>query len=184
MAGRTRLLLQAAAVAVVALLIALLGREVLTEAKARSLRDGVREGERPAAPGFELPRLDGGGKLSLASLRGKVVVLNFWASWCEPCKEEAPLLEAAWQRYRRDGVVLVGIDAQDFKRDARRFVARYGATYPIVHDGPGSTLGRYGITGFPETLFLDRAGRIVGWVTGPVTEVSLETNIRAALEPA
>ena len=185
MAGRRpKLLLQAAAVTVVALLLALLGWEVVAEGKARSLREAVERGGTPAAPNFELPRLNGGGTVSLARLRGSVVVVNFWASWCEPCKEEAPLLERAWRRHRDSGVVLVGIDANDFKKDARRFLERYGGTYEIVHDGRGSTLGRFGITGFPETLFVDRRGDLVAWIRGPVTEESLERGIRRALESA
>ena len=182
MAARMRRVLQAAAVAVVALLIVLLAFKVFDEARAQSLRDAVRSGEKPAAPSFDLPRLNGGGSLALESLRGKAVVLNFWASWCEPCKEEAPLLEQAWKRYRDEGVVLVGIDANDFRKDARRFVERYRTTYEIVHDGRGATLGRFGLTGFPETLFLDAKGRIVDWVVGPVTEETLARGIAAARE--
>ena len=182
MAGRSKLLLQAAAVTVVALLLALLAREVFAEGKARSLRESVRAGETPTAPSFDLPRLDRDGRLSLASLRGKAVVVNFWASWCEPCKEETPRLERAWQRYRDDGVVVVGVDAHDFKSDARRFMNRYRVSYPVVHDGKGSTLTRFGIVGFPETLFLDRGGKLVAWVQGPVSEEDLGRNIGRALE--
>ena len=184
MAGRAKLVLQAAAVTVVALLLALLGWQVVAEGKARSLRDSVWGGETPAAPSFDLPRLDRDGRLSLASLRGKVVVVNFWASWCEPCKKEAPHLESAWTRYRGDGVVVVGVDAHDFKSEARRFVERYGVSYPIVHDGRGASLRSVGIVGFPETIVIDREGRIVGWVQGPVTEAELERNIARALEGA
>ena len=184
MAGRAKLVLQAAAVTVVALLIALLGWQVAAEGKARSLRESVWAGETPAAPSFDLPRLNREGKLSLASLRGKAVVVNFWASWCEPCKEETPRLEDAWNRYRERGVVVVGVDAHDFKSEARRFMDRYGVSYPIVHDGRGVTLRRFGVVGFPETLFLDGNGRIVAWVQGPVAEDELDRNIRRALEGA
>ena len=121
---------------------------------------GARARRRPAAPAFTLPRLDGDGELSLASLRGKAVVVNFWASWCVPCKEEAPLLEQASERSprrarrrrdRRPG--LQGRRARVHRAD--------GITYPIVHDGKGSTIGRYGVTGFPETFFVDRGGKVV-----------------------
>jgi cytochrome c biogenesis protein CcmG/thiol:disulfide interchange protein DsbE len=183
MAGRAKLLLQAAAVTVVALLLALLGWEVAAEGKVRSLADRLEAGESPPAPDFDVERLEGDGSISLASLRGKAVVLNFWASWCEPCKEEAPRLEAAWRRYRDRGVVVLGIDAQDFKRDARGFAERFGLTYPIVHDGPGATLGRFGVTGFPETWFVGRNGRLVGErIQGPVSEAELERGIERALE--
>ncbi len=185
MAGRLKLILQAAAVSVVVGLLVLLAWQVVKTEEGRALDDKLAAGEAPAAPSFSLPLLDGDGTLALASLRGKVLVLNFWASWCGPCKDEAPLLEDVWRRYRDRGVVVVGIDAQDFKADARRFVARYGVTYPIVHDGSGSTLGRYGVTGFPETWFVDGRGRLVGErVQGPVTEEQLVRNIELALGEA
>jgi cytochrome c biogenesis protein CcmG, thiol:disulfide interchange protein DsbE len=135
-----------------------------------------------SAPDFTLPRLDRNGEMRLAALRGKAVVLNFWASWCVPCKEEAPLLQAAAKRWNGRGVVVVGIDSQDFKGDARRFARRYGVTYPIVHDGPGKTRDSYGVTGFPETFFVDREGKLVGdHVQGPVTAQKLNDNIRRAV---
>ena len=112
------------------------------------------------APVFELdaPR-PGEGELALDSLRGKAVVLNFWASWCGPCKEETPLLEAAWQRWRKRDVVFVGVDVKDFRGDApSTSCARTASRYPNVYDGKGSTVGRYGVTGFPETYFVDANG--------------------------
>jgi len=140
-------------------------------------------GRTPSAPAFALTRLDTPGRLDLASLRGKVVVLNFWASWCVPCKSEAPRLEAAWRRYRGQGVVVVGVDAQDFTGDARRFIRRYKLTYPNVHDGPGNVGSKYGVTGFPETYFVDRRGRLVGdRVVGEVSAAKLTAGIRRALQ--
>jgi cytochrome c biogenesis protein CcmG/thiol:disulfide interchange protein DsbE len=177
--------LQAAAVGLVVLLLAILGWQVFTKEEGRGLSDAVAAGEEPLAPDFELPRLDGQGSIRLSELRGKVVVLNFWASWCEPCKEESPRLQAAYERWRDEGVVVLGIDAQDFRTDANRFIERYDLTYPNVHDGEGSTLGRFGVTGFPETWFVDRQGRLVGaHVQGPVSDEQLEANIRLALESA
>ncbi|MEO8291212.1 MAG: TlpA disulfide reductase family protein [Gaiellaceae bacterium] len=185
MAGRLKILLQAAAVVVVALLLALLGWKVVHTDEGRALGAEVNSGKRPAAPAFTLPRLGSDDEISLASFQGKVVVLNFWASWCGPCKDEAPLLEAAWKRYRDRGLVVLGVDAQDFDVDAQRFVDRTGITYPIVRDKHGSTLGRYGVTGFPETWFVDREGRLVGeHVAGPITEEQLERNILLALGTA
>ena len=185
MAGRVKILLQAAAVSVVALLLALLGWQVVRSDESRALSDKVDSGKRPVAPAFTLPHLNEDGELSLASLRGKAVVLNFWASWCGPCKDEAPLLEKTWKRYRERGVVILGIDAQDFDVDARRFVDRYDLSYPIVRDRHGSTIGRYGVTGFPETWFVDRRGRLVGeHITGPVTQEDLDRYIPLALGSA
>jgi len=180
-----KLALQAVAIAVVASMIALLGWRVVTHDRAQGIADAIAAGKTPAAPDFDLPLLDGTGRVVLSSLRGKAVVLNFWASWCLPCKDEAPRLQAAWEKWRDRGVVFVGVDAQDFRGDAKRFVARYRLTYPIVHDGRGSTLGRFGVSGFPETWFVDREGRLVGArIQGPVSARELDDNIRLALGDA
>src|SRR5919206_4131809 len=100
MARRMKIALQAAAVAVVALLIALLAWQVVRTDQGKALDAKVTKGQKPAAPVFELDRLDGDGTVSLADYRGKAVVLNFWASWCAPCKDEAPQLESAWRHWR------------------------------------------------------------------------------------
>jgi cytochrome c biogenesis protein CcmG, thiol:disulfide interchange protein DsbE len=172
--------LQAMSVAAVAALLALLVWKVVHQDK--GVASQLAKGKRPAAPHFDLTRLDRAGKLSLASLRGKVVVLNFWASWCDPCKGEAPRLEEAWRSFRRDGVVVVGVDAQDFSGDARRFMRRYKLTYPNVHDGPGDILPKYGVTGFPETYFVGRDGRLIGErVQGEISEEKLLAGIKRAL---
>jgi cytochrome c biogenesis protein CcmG, thiol:disulfide interchange protein DsbE len=172
---------QVLAVGVVVALLGLLVWKLATD-EGSGAAQALEEGKVVAAPDFELPRLDRDGVLRLSSLRGKAVVINFWASWCEPCKEEAPVLEAAWRTYRSRGLVVVGIDAQDFERDARRFMRRYGMTYPVVHDGPGKTLGDFGLTGFPETFFVDRHGRLVGQrVAGAIDRETLDENIELAL---
>ncbi len=181
MAGRLKLTGQVVAVGAVAALLALLVWKLTTD-DGSAVAKALEEGKVVAAPEFALPRLDRDGELRLSSLRGKAVVINFWASWCEPCKEEAPVLEAAWRKYRSRGLVVIGVDSQDFERDARRFMRRYGMTYPVVHDGPGKTLGDYGLTGFPETFFVDRRGRLVGErVAGAIDEETLEENIELAL---
>ena len=181
MPARLKIGLQALSVAVVAGLLALLVWKVVHQGKGAA--GELAEGKTPPAPHFDLARIDTSGKLSLASLRGKVVVLNFWASWCAPCKSEAPRLEAAWKRYRSQGVVVVGVDAQDFTGDARRFIRKHGLTYPNVHDGPGNVLPKYGVTGFPETYFVDRRGRLVGErVEGEISSERLVSGIKQALE--
>jgi len=141
----------------------------------------LRAGDHPVAPNFTLSRLDREGKLELASLTGKAVVLNFWASWCLPCKKEAPLLEAASKKWGPKRVVVVGVDANDFSTDARRFMRRYAITYPVVHDGSGAWLDDYGLTGFPETFFVRPDGHLSSWVQGQLSKEELETGIREAL---
>jgi cytochrome c biogenesis protein CcmG, thiol:disulfide interchange protein DsbE len=160
MARRLKLGGQLLAVALVAGLFALLVWKVVNQQRDNAAKD-VRAGKVKPAPAFHLPRLDTGGKLALASLRGKAVVLNFWQSSCDPCKTEAPALERTWQKYRNQGLVVVGVDVYDFSSDARKFAREYGLTYPLVHDVSGGTIDTYGLTGYPETFFVDRRGRLV-----------------------
>jgi cytochrome c biogenesis protein CcmG, thiol:disulfide interchange protein DsbE len=137
------------------------------------------------APGFTLRKLEGSGTLDLASLRGHPVVLNFWASWCDPCKGEATMLQRQWTQYRKQGVVFLGIDYHDVATDARTFLSHHGVTYPAVQDGSGKVGDRYGITGVPETYFVDRSGRLVGvHVLGPITEAKFAQQFREGLRAA
>jgi len=138
---KRRLLLvgQGVAVGLVVLLFALLLWKLVSD-EGGDLARAASDGERPEAPDFTLERLDEDGELALASLQGKAVVVNFWASWCGPCKEEAPILEQIWQDHRKSGLVVVGLDARDFRRDARGFANRFGLTFPLVFGGPGDTL--------------------------------------------
>ena len=126
----------------------------------------IHGGKSVAAPALSLPRLDVPGTLSLASLRGKVVAVNFWASWCGPCRDEAPLLERTWTENRSRGLVVVGVDANDYSGDARQFMRAHGLTYPILHDAHGSTLGRWGVPGLPTTFVVNQSGRVVAKIVG------------------
>ncbi len=162
MTGRAKTLGQGIAIAAVVGMLALLVWK-LAFGDGQGAAGSLARGENPVAPAFTLSRLDAAdGTLSLADLEGKAVVVNFWASWCIPCKDEAPALQMTYEQYRKRGLVVLGVDAQDFRQDAKRFAKRFGITYPIVYDGSGSTLGKWGVTGFPETFFVDRRGRLVG----------------------
>ena len=132
------------------------------------------------APSFDLETLDGG-RLSLAQLRGSPVVLNFWASWCIPCREEAPLLTAAAKDYQAQGLRVVGVVYQDSAESARDFMDRYGQTYPGLLDLDGRTAIDFGVFGIPETFFIDRAGVVRSRQVGPVTEDGLRDQIEGIL---
>lgn len=135
-----------------------------------SLTVALARGETPAAPLLVLPRLDAEGNLDLAALRGRVVVLNFWSSWCIPCRDEAPALDATWQRYRERGVMVLGVNVQDLTPAALRFLRETRTTYPTVRDKDNTVYRAYGLTGVPETFFVDRSGRIVRKFPGVVTD--------------
>lgn len=111
------------------------------------------------APSFTVTLFDGG-QVSLEQLRGKVVFLNFWASWCPPCRAEARELEAAWQKLKGEEIVFLGIDIQDTERDARDFLREFNVTYPNGRDASGKIAIDYGVWGIPETFFIDPQGRI------------------------
>jgi cytochrome c biogenesis protein CcmG/thiol:disulfide interchange protein DsbE len=179
-ASRLKLGAQGLAVAAVLGLLALLVWKIVQDDGGAAAK--LRSGEHPVAPGFTLDRLDRSGALTLDSLRGKAVVINFWASWCRPCKEEAPLLQAAWRRLRSQGVVILGIDSEDASSKAREFLRKNGITYPNVRDGSGR-LARdaYGLTGYPETFFVAPDGRIVHHIAGQIhDEADLEDGVEAA----
>lgn len=164
---RLRLVAQGLAFGLVAVMLGLLVWKVV-ENEGETIAQAVARGEQPVAPDFTLRALDDDEDVSLSSLRGKPVVVNFWASWCAPCKDEAPFLEQMWERYRERGLVVVGVDTNDFRRDARRFVKRYGLSFPIAYDGPGKARDAYGVSGFPETYVVDREGRVVDALVGGI----------------
>jgi len=188
-------LLRFAALAAVAGMLALLIWRVTSEPQGPKLVSAVKAGKNPAAPAFALPVLwDHGetwpaplrraladGAVTLPELRGHPVVINFWASWCGPCKEEAPLLVAS-ARAHAGKVAFLGIDIQDFKGNARRFLRRFDTNYVSVRDGSDTTYGHYGLTGVPETYYLDARGRIVAHSQGQLSRRELEAGIDAASE--
>jgi len=173
-AARLKLGAQVLAVGLVALLLALL---VWKLAKGSGKEAAIGK----TAPDFTLDRVGAPGKLQLASLRGKVVVLNFWASWCYPCNQEAPTLQAAAKRYG-NRVVVLGVDVNDPKSDARKFARKFKLTYPLVHDNHNVTSPKYGLTGLPETFFIDRTGKLVGHVAAAIDEADLRDGVEQALK--
>ena len=176
MSARLKLTAQVLALACVAGLLALLVWKLTHQEHAP--RVGA------VAPGFTLRRLEGPGKVSLASYRGRPVVLNFWASWCNPCKSEVAVLERDWTRYRGKGVVFLGVDYHDLAPDARTFVRHHELTFPMLEDGSGSVTGQYGISQVPETYVLSRQGRVVAHLAGPITDPGFAADFRSALAKA
>ena len=160
------LLLVVAAISVLLVLLALLGWRVL---RAQPVALSVGE----PVPPFNLQLLEGG-SLTLADLQGRGVVLNFWASWCDPCRDEAPLLEQTWKRNQDVGITVLGVAHLDQKAAAVRFIQTFGITYPNGRDS-GSLIARaYGIQGVPETFFIDPAGNLAGAWRGPLTADALQ----------
>jgi len=163
-------------------LLALLASQVLTPAsQATNTATSPLLGH--PAPDFTLPMLSPHPVplFHLASLKGKPIMLNFWASWCDPCKQEAPLLENTWQRTQSQGIVFLGIDYSDTQNNGLSFLQQYGITYPNVTDTNGSVAINYGLTGVPETFFIDRHGKVVQKVIGELTEQTLQSNLQLIL---
>ena len=134
------------------------------------------------APGFRIAIYDGE-DVSLEGLKGKPVVLNFWASWCYPaCYEEAPLLQATWQKYKDKGLHMIGVDIQDKEESGREFMRRFNFTFPNGPD-PGSKISiDYGVYGVPETFFIDRQGRIAYKHVGALTPELIEAQVESMLK--
>lgn len=159
-------------------LVALLAAASVRRDHALAISAALARGETPPVPALVLRTLpaaqppssqDGSAgtrEVALRGLRGHAVVLNFWASWCAPCREEAPVLGRLARDYRSRGLLVVGVDTQDLEAPARAFLAQYGVTYLNLRDPDGSVGRLFGTTGVPETFFIDAAGRIQGKFPG------------------
>ncbi|MFL5953661.1 MAG: TlpA family protein disulfide reductase [Gaiellaceae bacterium] len=175
--------LRAAAVASVLALLGLLVWDLVHQ-NGPGVAVKVDKGKIVPAPKLNLPRLTGGGRVSLASLRGKVVVVNFWQSSCYPCKLEARDVAAASRAWAAKGndVVFLGVNAQDLKGPARAYLKRYDVPYVNVRDPLGNEWPKWGVTAVPETFFVDRRGNVVPpHITGQASRQEIEDGIRRAL---
>jgi cytochrome c biogenesis protein CcmG/thiol:disulfide interchange protein DsbE len=165
-----------------ALLLALLIYGVSAQAPNRTLDELVAEKKFPEAPNAErtLPVLGASGHDSLASLRGKVVVLNFWASWCEPCQLEAPVLESAQRRLERHDATVLGVTYLDASPDSESFVRRYHLTYTNLRDNTGAFAHSYGTDQLPESFVIDRQGKIVAISRGEIGQAFVNNAVALA----
>jgi cytochrome c biogenesis protein CcmG/thiol:disulfide interchange protein DsbE len=174
-----------AAIVGVAALLGLLAYGLGSAQPDRGIEGALAGGERPEAPAFELALLDDEGEQALEDYRGQVVVLNFWASWCEPCREESPLLQRWHERLSADGRgTVLGVDIDDVTSDATAFVREYGLTYPMLKQPSYDVRAEYGVAGLPETVVIDREGRITAIQRGPVDEAWMRREVLPLLDEA
>ncbi len=143
-----------------------------------------------AAPDFTVSIWNGaaGQRIHLAALHGKPVVVNFWASWCEPCQSEAPVLSAAAKIYAAQGVVFIGIAYQTPVKDGQAFIKQHGISYPCGPDPEGDIVTNFGVTGIPQTILIDRSGIIVkrfpGQITAATFDPAMQALVKGAPQPA
>jgi cytochrome c biogenesis protein CcmG/thiol:disulfide interchange protein DsbE len=185
---------QVLALGLVAALLGVLVWRVVRHDPGSALVSEIAKGTKPAAPGFSLqpiwpdavgasPRLAAAvrrGRVTVADLAGRPTIVNVFASWCGPCKDEAPILAAASRRYT-GRIQFIGLDYHDFESDGRALLRRYGSDYVALHDGDGNVSNRWGVTGVPETYVLDPTGHIVAHVASAVGKRELQPLIAAAL---
>jgi cytochrome c biogenesis protein CcmG/thiol:disulfide interchange protein DsbE len=164
-----------------AALVGLLAYGLTTVGTDTSLDDAMSKGERVKAPTAELPRLGSGGTASLADEKGKVVVLNVWASWCAPCQSEMPLLQRTHEKIAPQGGVVLGIDTQEPPEKALAFMAKKHITFPSLRDRDREYGREYGVGGYPETFLIDRDGRVAALRRGPVTQSWLDQHLTPLL---
>ncbi|HEV2062806.1 MAG TPA: TlpA disulfide reductase family protein [Solirubrobacteraceae bacterium] len=158
-------------------LVALLVYGVVGAGSSTTLDDAVKAGDKPAAPTRTLPTLDGG-EGSIGDWKGKPLIVNFWASWCDPCKAEAPLLERAHERLKAQGGTVLGVTVSDARDDSRAFMREHGITFPSLRDVEGELAEDFETKGVPESFAVDREGRIVAISRGQADRAFIERALR------
>jgi cytochrome c biogenesis protein CcmG/thiol:disulfide interchange protein DsbE len=185
-----------AGVAVAGLFVGLLVYGLAAKGPDNTITSKLADGKAAQAPSFTLEVLERGSlpprlrravgaaladdRVSIEELRGTPVVLNLWASWCTPCREESPRLRQGWERFGPRGVAFLGLNIQDLRDDARGFSRDNGLTYPSARDARRGVADDYGATGIPETYFVDARGQVVAHVVGVVSQRQLEAGVLAA----
>jgi cytochrome c biogenesis protein CcmG, thiol:disulfide interchange protein DsbE len=161
-----------------ALLVGLLAYGLTTTGTDTTLDAAMARGERVDPPvSGSLPRLEGSGSGSLADYRGKVVLVNVWASWCTPCRDELPLIQKAHKTLAARGGTVLGIDVKENSNAAREAVEEYGLSYPNLRDRDGDYVREWGQTGYPETYVIDRKGKVAAVRRLPVTQEWLDRTL-------
>lgn len=166
-----------------AAIVALLVYGVTQQGADNSLDKAIASGKPPAAHDAALPLLGGDGKRTLADYRGKVVMLNFFASWCQPCAQEAPALARTQKLMEQGGGTILGVVWDDSSENASAFLREHGLSYPALRDVDGSYARAYGVKGMPESFVIDRTGHVVALSRGVIDDQFVKQHIAPLLTP-